>query len=127
MNEIVDKSSHFKQVCQLLVSLIVAIVHPRLRKPREIQRMLTILMNKSNNFDQQQHSKSLLLSSHQGYLQGLQLSPPSAVKLYQWMEKLCVFFLKSSGSLKNHLLTKKNRYQQAVLVNADVWNNPISQ
>ena len=43
MNEIVDKSSHFKQVCQLLVSLIVAIIHPRLRKPRQIQMMLTIL------------------------------------------------------------------------------------
>ena len=52
MNEIVDKSTRFKQVCQLLVSLIVAIVHPRLRKPRRIQMMLTILMNKSNTFDQ---------------------------------------------------------------------------
>ena len=109
MNEIVDKSTHFKQVCQLLVSLIVAIVHPRLHKPREIQRMLTILLNKSNNFDQQWHSRSLLLSSHQEYLQGLELSPPFAVKLYQWMEKFCVLFLKSSGNLKNHLLTKKNR------------------
>ena len=43
MNEIVDKSSHFKQVCQLLASLIVAIIHPRLRKSRQIQMMLTIL------------------------------------------------------------------------------------
>ena len=43
MKEIVDKSSHFKQVCQLLVSLIVAIIHPHLRKPRQIQMMLTIL------------------------------------------------------------------------------------
>ena len=42
MNEIVDKSSHFKQVCQLLVSLIEAIVHPHLRKPGQIQMMLTI-------------------------------------------------------------------------------------
>ena len=33
MNEIVDKSTHLKQVCQLLLSLIVAIVHPCLRKP----------------------------------------------------------------------------------------------
>ena len=32
-NEIVDKSTHFKQVCQLLLSLIVAIIHPRLCKP----------------------------------------------------------------------------------------------
>ena len=32
-NEIVDKSTHFKQVCQLLLSLIVAIVHPLLFKP----------------------------------------------------------------------------------------------
>ena len=39
MNEIVDKSSHFKQ---LLVSLIDAIVHPHLRKPGQIQMMLTI-------------------------------------------------------------------------------------
>ena len=30
MNEIVDKSTCFKQVCQLLVSLIAAIVHPHL-------------------------------------------------------------------------------------------------
>ena len=109
MNEIVDKSTRFKQVCQLLVSLIVAIVHPRLRKPRQIQMMLTILMNKSNTFDQQRHSRSLLLLSHQGYLHGLQLSPPFAAKLYQWMEKFCALFLKSSGSLKNHLLTKKSR------------------
>ena len=49
MNEIVDKSTHFKQVRQLLLFLIVAIVHPRLCKPW----MLTILMNKSNTFDQQ--------------------------------------------------------------------------
>ena len=42
MNEIVDKSSHFKQACQLLVSLIEAIVHPHLRKPGQIQMMLTI-------------------------------------------------------------------------------------
>ena len=109
MNEIVDKSTHFKQVCQLLVSLIVAIVHPRLRKPRHIQRMLTNLMYKSNTFEQQQHSRSLLLLSHQGYLQGLQLSHLFAEKLYQWMEKFCVLFLKSSGNLKNHLLTKKSR------------------
>ena len=68
MNEIVDKSTHFKQVCQLLVSLIVAIVHPRLRKPRQIQKMLTILMYKSNPLEQQRHSRSLLLLSHQGYL-----------------------------------------------------------
>ena len=52
------KSTHFKQVCQLLLSLIVAIVHPHLHKPRtsekqQIQMMLTILMNKSNTFDQQ--------------------------------------------------------------------------
>ena len=47
MNEIVDKSTHSKQVCQPLVSLIVAIVHPCLHKPRQIQRMLTILINKS--------------------------------------------------------------------------------
>ena len=78
-------------------------------------------MNKSNTFDQQQHSRSLLLS-HQGYLQGLQLSPPFAAKLYQWMEKFCILFLKSSGNLKNHLLIEKS-----VLVNADVWNNPICQ
>ena len=98
MNEIVDKSTHFKQVCQLLVSLIVAIVHPCLRKPRHIPRMLTILMYKSNTFDQQCHSRSLLLLSHQGYLQGLQLSHLFAEK-----------FLKSSGCLKNHLLIKKSR------------------
>ena len=71
--------------------------------------MLTVLMIKSNTFDQQQHSRSLLLLSHQGYLQGLQLSHPFAEKLYQWMEKFCVLFLKSSGNLKNHLLTKKSR------------------
>ena len=109
MNEIVDKSTHFKQVCRLLVSLTVAIVHQHLRKPRQIQRMLTILMNKPNTFNQQRHSRSLLLLSHQGYLQGLQLSPPFAAKLYQWMEKFCVLFLKSFGNLKNPLLTKKNR------------------
>ena len=45
MNEIVDKRTYFKQVCQLLVSLIVAIVHPRLHKPRQIQMMLTINFN----------------------------------------------------------------------------------
>ena len=67
-----------------------------------------ILMNKSNTFDQQRHSRSLSLS-HQGYLQGLQLSPPFAAKLYQWMEKFCVLLLKGSGNLKNHLLTKKSR------------------
>ena len=49
MNKIIDKSTHFKQVCQLLVSLIVAIIHPRLRKPRQMQMMLTILMNKSDS------------------------------------------------------------------------------
>ena len=75
---------------------------------------LTILMNcnKSNTFDQQHHSRlvlCLLLLSHLGYLQGLQLSPPFAEKLYQWMEKFCVLFLKSSGNLKNHLLIKKSR------------------
>ena len=32
-NEIVDKSTRFKQVCQLLLSLIVAIVHSHLCKP----------------------------------------------------------------------------------------------
>ena len=110
MNEIVDKSTDFKhQVCQLLVSLTVAIVHPQLHQPRQIQMMLTILMNKSYTFDQQRHSRSLLLLSHQGYLQGLQLSLPLAEKLYHWMEKFCLLFLKSSGNLKNHLLIKKSR------------------
>ena len=109
-----------KQVCQLLVSLTVAIVHPHLRQPRQIQMMLTILMNKSYTFDQHWHSRSLLLLSHEEYLQGLQLSPLFAEKLYQWMEKFCVLFLKSSGNLKNHLLIKKSRKQQAVLVNVDV-------
>ena len=84
--------------------------------------MLTVLMIKSNTFDHQCHSRSLLLLSHQGYLQDLQLSPPFAAKLYQWMEKFCILFLKSSGNLKNHLLIEKS-----VLVNADVWNNPICQ
>ena len=70
MNEIVDKSTHLKQVCRLLLSLIVAIVHPCLHKPttskkRQIQMMLTILMIKANTFDQQCHSRSLLLLSHQ--------------------------------------------------------------
>ena len=89
--------------------LYVAIVQPHLHKPRQIQMMLTILVKKSNTFDQQRHSRSLQLLSHHGYLQGLQLSPPFAAKLYQWMEKFCVLFLKSFGNLKNPLLTKKNR------------------
>ena len=106
---IIKRKDATKQVCQLLVSLTVAIVHPHLHQPRQIQMMLTILMNKSYTFDQQWHSKSLLLLSHQGYLQGLQLSLPLAEKLYHWMEKFCLLFLKSSGNLKNHLLIKKSR------------------
>ena len=32
--------------------------------------MFTVLMINSNTFDQQCHSRSLLLLSHQGYIQG---------------------------------------------------------
>ena len=80
-----------------------------LEKKKQIQMMLTVLIIKSNTFDQQCHSRRLLLLSHQGYLQGLQLSHLFAEKLYQWMEKFCVLFLKSSGNLENHLLIKKSR------------------
>ena len=75
MNEIVDKSTHFKQVCQLLVSLIVAIIHPRLRRPRQMQMMLTILMNKSDSFDQQKPFKKLIIIKSSGIPSGSTVVP----------------------------------------------------
>ena len=73
--------------------------------------MLTILMNKEHFWPATpfKTSTTLIIIKSSGYPQGLQLSPPFAEKIYQWIEKFCALLLKSSGNLKYHLLITKSR------------------